>query len=37
MDDVVARALAFEPAARTKMWRAIRREVERAAQGLKKG
>jgi serine/threonine-protein kinase HipA len=36
MDDVVERALAFKPDARTKMWKAIRAETERAARSLVK-
>lgn len=37
IDDVVERALAFKPNARTKMWKAIRAEVERAAGSVAKG
>lgn len=37
VDDVVERALAFKPDVRTKMWKAIRAETERAARSLDKG
>jgi hypothetical protein len=36
IDDVVERALAFKPGVRTKMWKAIRGETERAARSLEK-
>lgn len=36
VDDVIERALAFKPDARTKMWKAIRAETERGARSFEK-